>query len=377
MPDPILAEINLTTLEEIYPRVVEDQYFKATPFAMHLRERCFVPFGGGSRMQNTFLARPMLGGAYAIGDNFNITKVQTLAGTAFDPKYYEVSVPEYKEIILVLNIGNNAYFDMIELDLQNALNTISGITAIDLSLHGQPSSSSIIGNRPKNLNGWIEAVNDGITPGWDGSIFANYGTQARNGFIGSVMNSIPYWGGNSDGSTGPIIYSQVEEMYQDASVGNEEPDLITSNKALYAYVKERIQPQQRFAQERDPYWGVSGMRINNAIFLKDDYFPSLKYGVNDPFLGNYLTGTFNTTGMAPASASNLPANTVCTVGEVLGMFNMKKFLFRMSNTEEFGGGFSGFIPAQDNTRVVGQIKQACNLECIAPRMQKSGYGWGA
>lgn len=382
MPDPILAEINLTTYEEIYPRVVEDMYFKATPFQAHLRERALVPFGGGSRMQNTFLARPLIGGAYAPGDNWNIQKVQTLAGTAFDPKYYEVSIPEYKEILMVLNTGNLAYFDLIELDLQNAMNTISAIIAIDLSLHGQASGGGVVGNRPKNINGWIEAVNDGITPGWDGSIFTSYGTQPRNGFVSSTtrFNSTPVFGGNADGTQAPVTYPFVEELYQTASVGNQEPDVIVSNKALYASVKERIQPQQRFAQERDPYWGVSGMRINNAIFLKDDYFPSLKYGVNDPFLGNFLTGTFSSPGTlsnggTAAAASNLPVSTTTvTVGEVLAMFNMSKWLFRISDSEEFGFGFSGFVPAQDNSRVVGQIKAAVNLEGLSPGMNAQAYG---
>ena len=384
MADPILAELNLTTYEEIYPKVVEDMYFKATPFAMHLRERALVPFGGGSRMQNTFLARPLIGGAYAPGDNFNITKVQTLAGTAFDPKYYEVSVPEYKEQILVLNTGNLAVFDLVELDLQNAMNTISAIIAIDLALHGQPSGGSIVGNRPKNLNGWIEAVNDGITPGWDGSIFTAYGTQARNGFVSSStrFNSTPVFAGNPDGTTGPVTYPTLEEGYQTASVGNQEPDLGAANKALYAYIKERIQPQQRFAQERDPYWGVSGMRMNNAIILKDDYFPSLKYGVNDPFLGNFLTSTFSSPGTTAnggtaAAISNLPVSgTTVNVGEVFAWFNMAKFLFRITDSEEFGFGFSGFIPAQDNTRVVGQVKAAVNLECLAPGLNWQSYGYG-
>ena len=76
--------------------------------------------------------------------------------------------------------------------------------------------------------------------------------------------------------------------------------------------------QQRFAQERDPYWGVTGFRFNNAIFLKDDYFPSLKYGQNDPNLGNWLTSTFAYT--APATvANNFPTtNVTLTVGEVWG-----------------------------------------------------------
>jgi hypothetical protein len=373
MSDPILDEINLTTHKEIYPTVIEDNFFLDTPFEAYLRARSLVPFGGGAFMQNTFLYAPMIGGSYARGANFNITKRQTLAGTVFDPKYYEVSVPEYKEDIQVLNKGPLSVFSLIDTDLRNAMNTISAIIAVALSLHGQASSASIVGNRPNDINGWIEALNDGVTPGWEGSIFANYGTAPRNGVVKSALNSVPQWLGDALGNAGPVTYQQLEEMYQTASIGRQEPDLIVGNKAVYAYIKERIQPQQRFAQERDPYWGVNGMRMNSAMILKDDYFPSLKYGVNDPDLGNYLTSTYTSPGSVGAG-SGMPTGVTIHVGEVLAMFNTRKFLFRVSDDAEYGFGWSGFVPAQDNTRVVGQVKAAVNLQCVAPRLNIYGFG---
>jgi hypothetical protein len=375
VPDPILDEINLTTLKEIEPRVITDNFFLDTPFQAYLRAKALVPFGGGAFTQAVFLYAPMIGGAYARGASFNITKRQTLAGTLFDPKFYEVSVPEFKEDIQVLNKGPLAVFSLIETDLRNAVNTISAITAIDMSLHGQAAGSGIVGNRPNNINGWIEALNDGVTPGWEGSIFTSYGTQPRNGVITNKLNSVPVWGGTSTGATAPITYGLLEELYQTASIGRKEPDLEVMNKALYAYIKERIQPQQRFAQERDPYFGVSGMRHNSAMILKDDYFPSLKYGQNDPDLGNWLTSTFTSPGTV-GSGSNMPTSTTINVGEVLAMFNTADWLFRISDDPEYGGGFSGFVPAQDNTKVVGQTKLNCNLECVSPRTNLQAFGFG-
>jgi len=375
MPDPILDEINLTTLKEIYPRVIEDNFFLDTPFQAYLRARSMVPFGGGAFMQNVFLYAPLIGGSYAKGASFNITKRQTLAGTLFDPKFYEVSVPEYKEDIQVLNKGPLAVFSLIDIDLRNALNTISAIIAVAMSLHGQGSGAGIVGNRPNDINGWIEALNDGITPGWDGSIFPNYGTQPRNGVITNKMNSVPVWVGTAAGASAPITYQILEELYQIASIGREEPDLEVCNKAVYAFIKERIQPQQRFAQERDPYFGCSGMRHNSAMILKDDYFPSLKFGQNDPDLGNWLTGTFTSPGTV-GTGSNMPTSTLLTVGEVLAMFNTRKWLFRISDDPEYGFGFSGFVPAQDNTKVVGQEKAAVNLECTGPRYNLQAFGIG-
>ena len=369
-----MDELNLTTLREIYPHVITDNYFKKTPLQAFVKDHCLVPFMGGAYMQNTFAYAPLIGGAYPVGATFNTTKREVIKGTFFDTRYYEVSIPEYKEDIQVRNKGPEAVFSLIDVHLRIAMDTICAITAIDMSLHGQPSSSVIVGNRPYNMNGWIEAVNDGITPGWDGSIFTQYGKQARNGIIKAALNSIPLWCGTPTGAPQKPTYSLIEEAYQDASVGDLEPDLCVGNKQVFASVKETMQTQQRFSQEKDPMWGATGFRINSSIFLKDDYFPSLKYGLNDSDIGNYLTSTFN----VPAgvdSRSNLPAqNTTCTVGEVMAMFNTKNILFRVSDDPEFGYGFSGFLPAYDSNRIVGRIQAMANMQFLQSRLHKQLYG---
>jgi hypothetical protein len=125
-----------------------------------------------------------------------------------------------------------------------------------------------------------------------------------------------------------------------------------------------------------------GFRFNNAMILKSDYFPSARYGKNDPVLGNYLTGTFTSPGTTANGgtadpASNLPVSgTVCTVGEVFNFYNTFDWLMRVTDNEEFGFGFSGFVPTQNNTRIVGQIKAMSQWECLSPRTQKSFYGIG-
>jgi len=378
--DPIFDEMNVTTLREIYPVAIEDEFFLDTPLLAYVRANCMVPFPGGTEMSNGFLYAPLIGGAYAPGSNFNITKRQTLSAMRFDPKYYYVSVVEYLEDILVRNKGPQAVFSLIDIDLRNAMNTISAIIAVDLARHGQAAGTNIIGNRPNSINGWEEALDDGVSPQWDGSVFTAYGTQARNGAVGSSLNSQVYWGGNSSGGTGPITYQVLEETYQTCSIGREEPDLGTCNKALYAYIKERIQPQQRFAQERDPFFGVAGMKMNNAMILKDDYFPSLKYGQNNPDIGNWLTAAFtNPLPSTGTPANNFPNSTAAptlTPGEVFNWFNTKKLLFRVTDDAEFGFGWTGFVRAQDNTRVVGQVKAMVNLEVTAPRLGLTTYGYG-
>lgn len=381
MADPYLDELNATTLKEVYPSVIRDNFFRNAPFLAYLRHHALVPFRGGAAQQHTFAYAPLNGGFYSPGDNFNITVKQVLAATLFDMRYCYVDVSEYKENVQVLNKGPRAVFSIIDTKLKIAMNTISAQVAVAMARHGRAAGSGVVGARPKMINGWIEAINDGKTPGWDGSYFTAYGLQTRNAAIGSALNSIPLWCGNADGSAAPITYNKLEESYQDCVITGvdraaEEPDLGVCNKAAYAYCKERLMPMQRFSQEKDPIWGITGFRFNGAMILKDDYFPSLKYGKNDADLGNWLTSTFDTTAISFDSESGLPTSTTVTVGEVFAWFNTKTWAFRISDDPEYGFGWSGFVPAQDNTRVAGQVKAAVNLECDASRLNKQLYGIG-
>jgi hypothetical protein len=375
LADPNVDELNALTLYEVYPELVMDNFFLAVPRLAYFRDHCLVPFGGGSFMQTVFRYAPMIGGFYAPGAGFNITKRTTLTATQFDTRYCYVSIPEYKEEILVENKGPNARISLLEADMQNGIDTLNGIIAVALSQNGQ-------GTRILAINGDAEIMNDGITPSWDGAVYTLYGGITRNGAVGSALNSIPVFAGSAAGAAGVIAYSTIEEKYQDCSIGKKEPNLVCSNKAGIAYIKEKLVVQQRFQQERDPVWGVMGFRLNNAMVLKDDYYPSLKYGKSDPVLGSWLTGTFTSPGTTSnggtaASTSNLPVSgTVCTVGEVIGFYNTFDYLFRITDNEEFGGGFSGFVPAQDNTRIVGQVKLESNLECLSSRTQGQIYGVG-
>ena len=59
---------------------------------------------------------------------------------------------------------------------------------------------------------------------------------------------------------------------------------------------------------------------------------------------------------------------------VTNFFNTFDFLFRISDSEQYGGGFSGFVPSQLNTRIVGQLKMMCNMQNLSPWSSKQFYG---
>src|SRR6266705_2433520 len=212
MADPNVEELNALTYYEVYPKSIEDNFFLAAPLLAYFRDHCLVPFTGGTWMQAIFRYAPLIGGFYAPGSSFNITKRTTMAALQFDTRYLYVSIPEYKEEIQVENKGEYAVASLLEADMQNGVDTINAIVAVALAL-----------------------------------------------------NSVPVFCGNgATGAAGPITYSTLEEAYQDATIGRKEPNLGVGNKAVIAYIKEKLVVQQRFQQERDPVWGVTGFRLNNS-----------------------------------------------------------------------------------------------------------------
>jgi len=369
MADPILDEVNLTTLPEINDSAIEDQFFLGSVLQAHIRAKCLVPFKGGAFTRNTFLYNPLNGGAYAKGiGGFNLTKPQTLGGTVFDPRYYVVMIIEYLEDIDVLNTGDLSIFSLLETDMANAYETISAIMALDIQQNG------VIAPRNININGWVEAINDGIYPSWDGNIYTTYGTATRNGVVRKALNGNVFWCGNQDGTAGAITYPIMNAAYALTRRGRFEPDLGVGNKPVITFIENRMQPQQRLGQEaasvRDPYFGAMGFRFKRAIIMQDDYFPSaLGYPYSDATnggLGNNLTATIAY--VAPAAVSNnFPvANQTLTVGEVFVFFNTDDIRFRVSDSREFGFNPTDFIRAPDNTRIASQLKAAVNMEFTAP-----------
>src|SRR5262245_27895328 len=371
MADPVLDEVNAITHFHLYPKVVQDNFFLNAPFTARLRARAMQPFPGGSDMRFTFLYAPMIGGFYAPGATFNITKPQTYTSATFQPKFVETNVTEYLEQILVINRGPNSAFSQIEIDLKNAMNTISAIVAVAMNREGQSAA------RANVSNGWSEALNDGITPGWDSSTpYTTYGGQTRNGAIGAALNSIPRWAGTAAGAAAPITYAVLEETYRDCCRGAEEPDLGVCNKSLFSGILMRIQPQQRFAQERDPYFGASGFKINAATVLADEYFPSLRYGQSNALLGNWVTSTVATT-TTHSSLSQFPNSTTCTAAEVFVWLNLTELPPCAAEHPLFGFGFTGLKTGWDPSRVAGQILGMVNLQCQAPWANKQVLGLAA
>lgn len=369
----LLDELNVTTLKVIRPKVIADLAFKKkSPFLAYLRAHA-LPHSGGAFIQNSFLYGKTTGGPYAKGDTFDLSTNQILDATKFDMRYYEQNDTQFLEDIDVENRGPAKVFDIVTTHQEALMLTMNENLAIEMYRHGQPSGTGISDNRVTSVNGLSEQLNDGLTNSWDGNVFTTCGQNTRNGTIGAALNSVPFFHGDVTGAAGTIIYSNALEQYLEACGGDWSPNIACGNKAVFAYVLERLQPQQIFHTEKDYIWGGETWSLMGMKFMRDEYAPSLRFGQNDPKTGNYLTATF-TSAASPATASNLPAATTITVGETLWYFNTKTFQMHLSDSERFRFGWTGYKEAQNSTIVAGQLLVALNVLNQYPWSSKQMYG---
>lgn len=369
MPN-LLDELNVTTLKVIRPKVIADLAFKKrSPFLAYLRAHA-LPHSGGAYIQNSFLYGKTTGSSYAKGDTFDMSRSQILDATKFDMRYYEQNDTQYLEDIDVENRGEAAVFDIVTAHQEALMMTMNEMLAIDMYRHGQAAT---LDNRVTSVNGLAEQLNDGVTNSWEGNVFPNYGQNIRNGTIGDALNSVPFFHGDSTGAAGAILYSNALEQFLDASGGDWSPNIAVGNKAVFAYVLERLQPQQQFGNDKDMIWGGQSWNLMGMKFMRDEYAPSLRFGKNEPKTGNYLTATFSSSA-APATNSNLPASTTITVGETLWFFNTKTFQMTISDSERFRFGWTGYKEAQNSTIVAGQLLVALNVMNQYPWGSKQNYG---
>jgi hypothetical protein len=336
------------------PKLV-DMVFQEAALAALAKQTVREDFDGGRFIGENFYYAGLIGGPYSKGQDFDISEPQIEQQLQFNIKFQEVNVTLTKEDIQVINKGDNAAFKLIQSRTTAAYMTMGAFIDIAGFLNGQSA------NYTKNINGLAEALNDNSTASWDGSTYSTYGTITRGGAVGTVLNSAPV------NVNGTIEYTTLEENYGACSFGPmKEPTHLVTTYLGYSYIKEKFQTQQRFNDTQDPKIGFSGMKFNDAIILRDRYAPGTYIsGTGDPNAVNFFKF------MSGGALTAYPTVT----SETLWMLNVRKpyFNFYISDDPEYQLGFTGFKPAQGNTKVAGQVLLAYQVT-FAPRYHKQLYG---
>src|SRR5262245_25563313 len=359
--------------------IVYDEFFVEGAALRKLRSSgALDEYLGGTVMQEPFQFNRVSGGAHQPGADVNVVQNQILAATAFVPKEYVEIVPLNLWQTQIINAGPAGKVKLVDLYMTNAVQALNTDLGIDLYNHGQAASGGVATDRQFFINGAAEFMNDGLTNSWDGNVFTVIGGQTRNGAVGNVLNSIPVWVGTQAGAGGQAAYKPVIEGYLNCV---QDPDIGLCNKAWYAYLLEREETKQRFAQERDASIGLVGLKYLNAFIHVDKLAPSTKYGQILPS-GLYQTTavqpTAFTTSATPSTISNLPpATLLSTVGEIFFWFRMAGWKVRPTTDEEYNFNFTPPVRSQNNPDLVVMfLKAGINIYTPSPRDNMHMYGAG-
>ncbi len=343
----LFDEINTVATKQIMPGIA-DGFFKSGPLVAMLKKR-FNRKWAGPLVQENYLFRPLKGGAYSKGAQFDTTKVQTRSGITFIPKYYEVNVTEYMEDVDVEAAGPTAVFSTVRADLQTAALQMSATLEIAAFHHGQ----SIVGDdRSAEMNGLEEALNDGVNASWAGNVFPSYGNQTRVD-VGQAL--VPPTGLIAANVNGGINYRVLEHSWMSCVIGKERPTLgITTNRGM-GFINENFAPQQ-IIDTVEPTIGWPGLKFKQGTIVESQYCPGAD-GVNDPDLGNYYSAseTFWWLNFGPEGDDAYVR-------------------LYIAASPKFAFGFTGFKGARDDTMVAGQILFGGNLTVKAIRLSRGLFG---
>ncbi len=389
MADPTFDQISASTIADLREDVVWDNFFvggdgdDGAPILRTLRvSGALDSYLGGTVMQEPFMYDRVLGGATAPGSDQNIVQRQILAATAFTPKEYTEQVPLNLWQTNVINAGPAGKVKLVDLYMTNAVMAANTDLNIDFYRHGQASGTGITDNRAIYINGADEACSDGVNPGWTGNWYPTYGGQIRNGSVGNALNSTPIWAGAADGSTGQVSFKLLVESYLNCV---RRPDTGVCNKALFAYLLERQEVKQRYAQETNARIGLTGIRVMDAYIHVDKLAPSTKYGTILPS-GLSMTTSIKPTPFtlpsltaAQVAISGYPSGVTPTInpGEVFFWFRLKGWKIRPSEDPEYNHNFTPPIRSQNNPDLVVMFyKIAINIYTPTPRDNEQILGCG-
>src|SRR5215475_11746821 len=390
LPDPLYSEIDASTLEDVRRNVVYNNLFVGTPFQAKLRRAgVFDPFLGGSAMMEPYIFGRPQGAALAPGSTVTVIRQQILTVMNFKPKAYVSWMPlddweldDGSGTGGVINSGPAMIIDMYQVLMEIMTEMINTMLEMDSFRHGQPAGPGVAENRILNSNGLAEALNNGVDPSWDGNIYQTYGSNVRNGVIGRALNSVPQWFGERNGQTGQISFNALMRLWSACIITGGKPNLGITNVMGFAAIANALDAQRRDISNTKHDINWEGFNFNGVDIYADPLAPSSessqflslgggggRAGNNNLIDGagsNTVTGSFISP-PNPSPASLLPANTPCTVGEVLFFLTAETFKVRPTNKSGWNFGVRR-APLPQNVSVDAMfLRLGTNLYNCQPR----------
>lgn len=397
---PLFPEVPATTLNELIDGLIWQNSYISTPFQRYMRASgAYDPFGGGAAMQIPQLYQGAQGGAIFPGQDVTVNRVQMITAGLFQPKLYEKHILVEEFSLEVLNTGPEAKVSILEAYLNQMQEGIDFQLEGDMFRHGQAAGNGVSDDRLASINGISEAVNDGVTPSWDGNVFPTYSSQARNGAIQASMNSTPVWLGDSSGNPAPPNYQELLKSYK-LAIGR--PTLGVTSWIGYTAIASAFQRQQRYETRDDQNINWSGIKFEDATIFDDDIVPSSnpkqsianlfqspdgtapapgaiqtgQFTLTAAMLGNQGTSQLPNLGFTSNATPLLPGGlNQIVVGEPLFWLDVDSWKYRPANTGTFNYYMMDPIRYPQNPTLYTQfLRHALNFYTPTPRRHVQTYG---
>ena len=398
---PLFPEVPATTLNELIDGFIWQNSYISTPLQRYFRASgAYDPFGGGAAMQVPQLYAGAQGGFIFPGQDVTVNRVQMITAGLFQPKLIEKHILVEEFSLEVLNNGPEARVPILEAYLNQMMEGVDFQIEGDMFRHGQAAGTGISDDRLAAINGISEAINDGVTPSWDGNVFPTYSGQTRNGAIQAAMNSTPVWLGDASGNPAPPNYQELLKTYK-LAIGR--PTLGVTSWIGYTAIAAAFQRQQRYETRDDQDINWSGIKFEDSTIFDDDIVPSSnpKQSIANlfqtpdgtaPAPGEIQTGQFTLTAamLANQGTNQLPSlgftsnatksglagglNQI-VVGEPLFWLDVDTWKYRPANTGSFNYYLMDPIRYPQNPTLYTQfVRHALNFYTPTPRRHVQTYG---
>jgi hypothetical protein len=317
-----ITGLSAYTLEYIVPKSFNVVFHKSPLFA-RARTKNNYRFEGGRFIQQPIVPFKLIGSSFGRFSTLSTTYVNTDTAYTVNVKFYYVSV------VLAgtdgaLNQGDLAIMSMVELKMSNASAMMGELLATDMYLSGL-SNSNVIANLGQDsdtlsLDGFAQWVDDGTNVTTVGGI-----TRTDIGTTGVVGGGNGYFLNVGGKITTTILNNSIAACEEVP----DRVDLLVGNRAMWMYIHNLLQPNQRFLREDTDLAkaGFQTIQYIGADLVKDPYAPA---------------------------------------GALLGLTS-DYFMFYISSNPLFMFGFTGFKEGQGTIDYVGQLLYAGNMLYPSPR----------
>ena len=350
--DGALDALNVTTRRHIRRTPVYiDGIFQSDPLMALLKKGCVVPFPGGRVIAGNITFDTLLGAAYDVGDDFDLSEQKTDDQMQFFVRQMQTNITTSLEMLEVYNTGEAAVARDIDSKLRNGYNSIGSWLAGSLYLKQATTGYS------KLITGFAEAISDGTNASWDGVTYTTYGGLARTSYNGALVSYRASLAG------APIEYDDLTDAISETSWGDGELEanaIITTPK-LKSSIKKRFQVQQRFT-ETTAVVGFTGISVENTVLYASRYCPGQDVAMVGKKSNRVMTRFLNSTTRGLVTTYPSVSNETAFVGN----FRKPNIHLHVSSAPRYQFGTTGWKLTSNNTKLSNQILFAGQLTLDNP-----------